>query len=380
MSSNSNNSDDNGGSERKGVIDVAGAVRPGEALDAAAVDAWMKLQRPGLQGVPTITQYAGGVSNWTYRLQYAADREGGSTDFILRRPPAGTKAKSAHDMGREFRVQSALGPVYPVVPRMVGLCSDEAVLGCEFYVMERIEGIIARKNLPRALALDAATTRRLCTQVLDKLIELHGVDVRAAGLQGLGKGAGYCRRQIEGWSDRYEQARTWNVPSFRGVRAWLHERAPADVATCVIHNDWRFDNVVLAPDDPTRVIGVLDWEMATLGDPLMDLGNALAYWVQADDNRLMQATRRQPTHLPGMLTRREVVAYYLDRSGLGRRVSADDFAFYEVYGLFRLAVIAQQVYYRYHHRQTRNPAFKHFWIMVNYFDWRCRGIIGRAKR
>lgn len=360
------------------LVDVGGEVRPGEELNLAAVDAWMKQQRPQLAGLPKVTQYAGGASNWTYRLQYADPADGSRGDFILRRPPAGTKAKSAHDMGREFRVQSALKPVYPVVPSMVGLCSDESVLGCEFYVMERLEGIIPRKNLPRGLALDAATTRRLCTRVLDKLIELHRVDAQVAGLASLGKGAGYCRRQIEGWSDRYLKARTWNVPGYARVRAWLSERVPDDVATCVIHNDWRFDNVVLAPDDPTCVIGVLDWEMATLGDPLMDLGNSLAYWVQADDNRLMRATRRQPTHLPGMLRRDEVIDYYLDRSGLGGRVGRRDFAFYEVYGLFRLAVIAQQIYYRYHHGQTRNPAFKNFWILVNYLDWRCRGIIRRA--
>ncbi len=364
------------------VVDVAGEVRAGEELNVGAVDAWIKQQRPELVGLPKITQYSGGASNWTYRVQYASSSAGGgmATDFILRRPPAGTKAKSAHDMGREFRVQSALKPVYPVVPNMVGLCSDESVLGCEFYVMERVEGIIPRKNMPRGLQLDVATTRQLCTNVLDKLIELHRVDVKAAGLESLGKGSGYCQRQIEGWSDRYEKARTWNVPSYRYVRAWLQERTPQDVANCVVHNDWRFDNVVLAADDPTRVIGVLDWEMATLGDPLMDLGNSLAYWVQADDNKLMQATRRQPTHLPGMLKRDEVIEYYLDRSGLGKRVSAADFAFYEVYGLFRLAGIAQQIYYRYHHKQTRNPAFKNFWILVNYFDWRCKAIIKRAKR
>jgi aminoglycoside phosphotransferase (APT) family kinase protein len=351
------------------LIDVGGAVRAGEELDVRALDAWMKQQRPDLVGLPEITQYSGGASNWTYRVKYA------NGDFILRRPPAGTKAKSAHDMGREFRVQSALKPVYPYVPEMVGLCTDESVLGCEFYVMHRIEGIIPRKNMPRGLDLGAPQVRQLCTNVLDRLIDLHQVDYRAAGLESLGKGSGYCRRQIEGWSDRYLKARTWNTPSYRYVRAWLHDHIPDDVATCVIHNDWRFDNVILDPQEPTRVIGVLDWEMATLGDPLMDLGNSLAYWVQATDGRLMQMTRRQPTHLPGMLTRREVIDYYLDRSGLGSRVSSRDFTFYEVYGLFRLAVIVQQIYYRYHHKQTRNPAFKNFWIMVNYFDWRCRKII-----
>jgi aminoglycoside phosphotransferase (APT) family kinase protein len=146
------------------------------------------------------------------------------------------------------------------------------------------------------------------------------------------------------------------------------------VATCVIHNDFRFDNVVLDPLDPTRLVGVLDWEMATLGDPLMDLGNALAYWVQADDDFFIRALRRQPTHLPGMLTRREVVAYYGERTGR----TAPHWAFYEVYGLFRLAVIAQQIYYRYQRRETRNPSFRNFWLFVNYLGWRCGRIIGAS--
>ncbi|RFA24700.1 phosphotransferase family protein [Alkalilimnicola ehrlichii] len=351
------------------AIDSAGGVRSGEELDIQAVGAWLKQQVPDLAGEPEVTQYAGGASNWTYRLRYP------DHDWILRRPPAGTKAKSAHDMGREYKVQKALKSVYPTVPEMIALCEDESVIGAEFYVMERIEGVIPRARLPKGLALNAEQTRELCTNVIDKLVELHQVDYRAAGLESLGKGGGYCRRQIEGWSDRYEKARTWNVPSFRYVRAWLQDSIPDDIATCVIHNDWRLDNVVLDPKQPTRVIGVLDWEMATLGDPLMDLGNALAYWVQADDPALMRMTRRQPSHLPGMLTREELVAYYLDRMGL----KIDNWAFYEVYGLFRLAVIAQQIYYRYHHKQTRNPAFKNFWILVNYFDWRCRGIIRRSR-
>lgn len=351
--------------------DRASAVRHGEELDAAAVHAWLRGLVPDLgDGPPQVTQYAGGASNWTYRLHYPAH------DLILRRPPAGTRAKSAHDMGREFTVQQRLGPVYPYVPRMVGLCTDESVIGAEFYVMERIAGLIPRRRMPEGVRLDAEQTRRLCLSVIDRLIELHAIDPAMAGLDSLGRGPGYARRQVAGWSDRYEKARTPNVPRFRRVRDWLRDNAPDDVASCVIHNDWRFDNVVLAADDPSRVIGVLDWEMATVGDPLMDLGGALAYWVQADDNALMRTTRRQPTDLPGMLRRQEVVEYYLDRTGL----KPENWAFYEVFGLFRLAVIAQQIYYRYWHRQTRNPAFRNFWILVNYFDWRCRGIIRRSGR
>jgi aminoglycoside phosphotransferase (APT) family kinase protein len=240
--------------------------------------------------------------------------------------------------------------------------------------MRRLPGLILRGNLPRGMQLDASAARRLCLAMLDRLAELHQVDPRAVGLESLGKGPGYARRQVEGWSERYRRARTWNVPRFEKVMAWLRERTPEDVRTCVVHNDYRFDNLVLDEHDPARILGVLDWEMATLGDPLMDLGNSLAYWVQADDDFVMRSVRRQPTHLPGMLTRREVVDYYCERSGL-RPAS---WAFYEVYGLFRLAVIAQQIYYRYFHRQTRNPAFRRFWLIEHYLEWRCRRVIRGA--
>lgn len=352
----------------KGVIDIGGAVREGEELDIAAVDGWLKPQLQGLEGRAEVTQYSGGASNWTYRLEYP------SHDLILRRGPAGTKAKGAHDMGREFKVQSALKPVFPYVPQMHAFCDDEDVIGTDFYVMDRLKGIIPRANMPRELELTPQTTREICMSVIDKFVELHQVDYQAAGLESIGKGDGYCRRQIDGWSGRYAKAKTWNVPSFKKVMRWLDNNCPDDIATCVIHNDYRFDNVVLNPDNPAEVIGVLDWEMATLGDPLMDLGNSLAYWVQEDDDFLIKAMRRQPTHLPGMLTRQEVVDYYLEKSGL----QPDNWTFYEVYGLFRLAVILQQIYYRYHHKQTRNPTFKNFWIMVNYLDWRCKKLIKRA--
>ena len=344
------------------------STRAGEELDILRVDAWLKGQVPGLKGTPEVSQYSGGASNWTYRLRYE------SHDLVLRRPPAGTKAKSAHDMGREFRIQKALGPVFPFVTAMVAFCEDASVIGCEFYVMRRLDGVILRKSPPRDLPLKPDQTRQLCLNMIDTLIALHGVDTAAAGLESLGKGAGYARRQIEGWSDRYRKARTWNVPRFEGVMIWLAAHAPDDVATCVIHNDFRLDNLVLDPKDSTRIVGVLDWEMATLGDPLMDLGNALAYWVQADDDFFIRSLRRQPTHLPGMLTRREVVEYYAQKTG--RRTN--NWAFYEVYGLFRLAVIAQQIYYRYQHGQTTNPAFRNFWMFVSYLGWRCGRVMRRS--
>lgn len=352
------------------ILDKGGKVREGEALDAKAVSTWLRDQEVDIKGEPTVTQFSGGASNWTYRLQYQ------NQDLILRRPPKGTKAKSAHDMVREYTVQKALKDVYPYVPNMIALCTDDAVIGADFYVMERMEGIIPRANLPKGVDLTAEQTRALCTNVIDALIELHQVDYEQyPDLMNLGRGEGYCARQVSGWDKRYVKAKTPNVPSFALVRQWLGKHTPADSKTCVIHNDWRFDNVILDANDPTKVIGVLDWEMATLGDPLMDLGSALAYWIEEDDNLIMQQSRRQPTHLKGMMTREEVVTYYLEQTGL----KIDNWTFYEVFGLFRLAGIVQQIYYRYYNKQTNNPTFKNFWIIVHALHAKCLKLIAQYE-
>jgi len=351
------------------MLDQAGGVRAGEELEAARVDAFLKATVPRLLGGPVIRQFAGGASNLTYLLSYPG------RELILRRPPFGDKAKGAHDMLREARIMQALRPVYPYVPTVVATCADPAVMGCDFYVMDRIRGIIPRRDMPAGLELSEADTRKLCLNVIDRLIELHRVDVKAAGLEALGKGDGYVRRQIEGWSERFRRARTADAPDFEEVMAWLAAKMPAhDVATCLIHNDYRFDNVVLAADNPFDVIGVLDWEMATLGDPLMDLGNTLAYWVQADDDSQFKAIRRQPTHLPGMLTRAEIVAYYGEKTGL----RVDNFDFYLIYGFFRLAVIVQQIYARFHAGQTRNPELASFIHIVHYLHGRCGTLIAAS--
>ncbi len=351
------------------VIDIGGNVRNGEELDDRAVGNWLIEHGEDISGPVEVTQYSGGASNWTYRLKYE------NADLILRRPPTGTKAKSAHDMSREYYVQRALAEYYPVVPEMVLLCQDESVIGCDFYVMKRIEGIIPRANLPKEINFDELQTRELCTNFIDKLIELHQVPYEGTELEKLGKGDGYCQRQVDGWDSRYEKAKTINVPSFKYVRQWLKDHVPSDSKTCLIHNDWRFDNVILDPENPSKIIGVLDWEMATLGDPLMDLGSSLAYWVEESDNAIFKATRRQPTHLKGMFTRAEVVEYYLNKTGL----KTDNWTFYEVFGIFRLAVIAQQIYYRYYHKQTNNPAFKDFWIVIHALHIRALKLIGLQK-
>lgn len=360
----------------------ARAMRDEDAIDVEAVAAWLpahahpEADASRLDGTPRVRQFTGGASNLTYLLRYP------ERDLILRRPPSGTKAKGAHDMHREHNLQRALAPQFPAVAPMVAFCDDTDVIGSEFYVMERLEGVILRKDIPAELGLDEQGVRALCTAAIDQLIALHSVDVEAAGLTRFGKGEGYVRRQVEGWSARYRKARTYGLAhgtgSFEKVMAWLDAHQPNDVANCLIHNDFRFDNLVLASDDPTHVVGVLDWEMATLGDPLMDLGGALAYWVQSDDDRFMQAARRQPTHTPGMMTRDEVWRYYAERSGF--TISPKDQLFYEVFGLFRLAVIGQQIYYRYATGQTSNPAFKAFRNFSLYLEWRARRLIRTAGR
>jgi aminoglycoside phosphotransferase (APT) family kinase protein len=352
------------------LIDQPRSVRSEDALDVAAVDAFLKARLPELIGLPTLAQFPGGASNLTYMLSYPG------RDLILRRPPAGHKAKSAHDVLREAKIMAALKPVYPYVPEIVALGEDQTVIGSDFYVMERLVGVIPRQDLPEGLHLTPEATRQLCLNVIDKLIELHAIDPEASGLSGLGKGQGYVRRQVNGWSERWALALTDDVAPIADVVAWLDRTAPDhEVAVRLIHNDFRFDNVVLSPGDPMKVIGVLDWEMATLGDPLMDLGGALAYWVQADDDITYQTMRRQPTNAPGMLTRAEVIAYYGEKTGL----DVNHFDFYEVFGLFRLAVIIQQIYKRFTLGQTTNPRFAGFAAAANYLGQRCQTLISASS-
>jgi aminoglycoside phosphotransferase (APT) family kinase protein len=349
-------------------IEGAGEVRDEDAFDVDAVAAWLREQGTDIGGPVEVRQFGGGASNLTYSLRTP------TSDLILRRPPTGRKAKGAHDMGREYRIQAALEEPFGLVADMVALCQDDAVIGSDFYVMQRIDGIIPRRDFPPEVDLDEEGVRRLCTGALEVLIRLHRIDPgSSAGLSELGKGTGYVRRQVEGWSTRFRNARTEDVGDYGTVMSWLDEHQPDDVANCVIHNDFRFDNLVLDRNDPTRVVGVLDWEMATLGDPLMDLGGTLAYWVQDDDDEFFRQFRRQPTHLPGMLSRDEVVRYYCD--AMGYRVTPEQWRFYEVYGLFRLGVIAQQIYYRYFHGQTSNEAYARFGPAAQYLEARCNQII-----
>ncbi|WP_249010608.1 phosphotransferase family protein [Conexibacter sp. DBS9H8] len=332
-------------------------VRSEDALDAAALGSWLTAQLPDLNAeIPEIRQFSGGASNLTYLLSFPTS----GRELVLRRPPRGARSGAAHNMAREYRVQHRLGPVFPYVPTVVALCEDESVLGAPFYVMERVPGVVCGLPVPPEIGTTPEALDALGEAFISVLAQLHSVDVDAAGLADLGRGPGYVARQVAQWSDRFVKARTWNVPSFKGVMRWLEENQPDDVGTCLIHNDFRLDNMVFDRSAPLSVNAVLDWEMATVGDPLMDLGGALAYWIQDNDPFLLRRFARQPTHLPGAPRREDIIARYGDLTGR----PMDGIAFYEVFGIFRLAAIIQQIYHRYSTGATTNPAFKHFWLMV----------------
>ena len=349
------------------VIEGAAEVREEDSFDVGAVRAWLAEQGTDLAPDLEVRQFGGGASNLTYSLR------DGEHDLILRRPPSGHKAKGAHDMAREFRIQDGLAGVFPLVPEMVALCEDESVIGLPFYVMQRVDGIIPRRDFPEGVSLDEDQARTLCTHALDVLVDLHQVDVDGTSLVSMNKGDGYVARQVSGWTKRYRDARTEDAGDYERLMAWLNERQPQDVGHCLIHNDFRFDNMVLSREDPTTPVGLLDWEMATVGDPLMDLGGTMAYWVTDQDDEFFRKFRRQPSNLPGMFSREEMVERYCDRMGFS--VDTEQWRFYEVFGLFRLGVIAQQIYYRYFHKQTTNEAYAIFGPAAQFLEQRCLSII-----
>ncbi len=325
------------------IIDQPRKVRPGEELDVAALQAYLTREIPGLEGPLEVDQFGKGFSNLTYLIR-VGDRE-----LVLRRPPFGAKIRSAHDMGREYRILSHLITVYPKAPRALAYCADESVLGAPFYVMERLRGVILRATPPAGVDLDPERMRAISEAFVDNMVAIHGVDYAAAGLGDLGRPQGYVERQITGWAGRYEKARTDDVPEIERVAAWLLEHRPAESAAepaaSLIHNDYKYDNLVLDPDELSRILAVLDWEMSTIGDPLMDLGTTLAYWVEPGDGDALQALQVGLTVLPGNLRRDELVQRYARQSG--RDVTEARMVFYYVFGLFKNAVVAQQIYARY---------------------------------
>jgi aminoglycoside phosphotransferase (APT) family kinase protein len=345
-------------------------VREGEQLDLAAVDRSLKENIENLEGTPLITQFPGGASNLTYSIKYR------NRDLVLRRPPSGTIAKNAHSMFREYRIMNSLRPVYRAVPQTLYYCEQEASpIGAEFYVMDRVDGYLIKKDIPSAWNFTVADTRQLCLSVFDKLIELHRVDFNAIGLEDFGRPAGYIKRQVEGWSGRFEKALTEDVEPYQDVRQWLADKMPeTESSHAILHGDYRIDNVILSPENPMEVVAVLDWEISALGDPLMDLGNTLAYWMQADDSAELRALIGQPSDAPGMLSRRELLDYYAEKTG----TDVSYFDFYSVYGYFRNAVIIQQIYYRFYHGQTKDPRFAGFADAVKILCDHCRTLIGKS--
>jgi aminoglycoside phosphotransferase (APT) family kinase protein len=331
-------------------LDATHPVRPGEELDATALGAWLAAHLPagGDEAAPLfIEQFPGGHSNLTYLVKT------GGRELVLRRPPFGSKVKTAHDMGREYRVLSRLWAVFPEAPRALVHCDDAAVIGAPFYIMERVRGVILRhQKAPAGVDLTPETMRRISEAAVDGLARLHAVDVDAAGLGDLGRPAGYVERQVTGWTERWRGARTDDVPDVDRAASWLAAHLPAETGATLLHNDYKYDNLVLATDLGS-IAAVLDWEMATLGDPLMDLGTSLGYWMDPDDEPGLRSLPAGPTTLPGNLRRTEVVEHYAAASG--RDVSG--ILFYYVFGLLKIAVIAQQIYYRYKQGLTKDERF-----------------------
>jgi aminoglycoside phosphotransferase (APT) family kinase protein len=349
--------------------DKAAPIREGEGFDTAKVEAFLKDSIEGLTGDLAIQQFPSGYSNLTYLLTI------GDRELVLRRPPFGRKAKTAHDMGREYRILQVLQPVFAYCPEPLVYTEDSSIIGSPFYVMERLRGIILRRDLPQGLSFTPEQARQLCERLLDVHVALHSVDFKEIGLENFGKPEGYVKRQVVGWSDRYRAARTDDAPDCEEVMAWILEKMPPDTdKPAIIHNDYKFDNLVLNEKDPMNIIGVLDWEMATIGDPLMDLGNSLAYWVERDDPPEVETIRRMPTNMEGALTREEIVKRYAEKSGL----SIENFDFYYCFGIFRLAVIVQQIYYRYFHGQTKDDRFKTLIFVVKVLNNVARQVMERS--
>lgn len=329
------------------VEDRPRGVRSGEELDAARLEAYLRDRLPDGGGPIAIHQFPSGHSNLTYLVTM------GGREWVLRRPPFGSKVKTAHDMGREHRILSKLHAVFPPAPKPILHCEDDSVLGAPFYLMERVRGVILRRGVPEGLDLGPDTMRRLCESFIDTLADLHALDFRAAGLGDLGKPEGYNERQVVGWTRRYRDAKTDAIDDVDRIAAWLSARIPEESGASLLHNDYKFDNVVLDPKDPTRIVGVLDWEMSTLGDPLMDLGTALGYWVEPSDSDELKMLAFGPTTLPGAMTRRELVARYAERTGR----DASNLLFYYCFALFKTAVVLQQIYYRFKQGLTHDERF-----------------------
>jgi len=328
------------------------AIRADEDFDHDRLAGFLRGRLPESDRPLAVRQFGGGHANLTYLLQY------GEQEYVLRRPPLGPVAASAHDMGREYRVLSVLYRVYPLAPRAYLYCDDPTVIGAPFFVMERRRGTVVRLVIPPEFGggADATANRRLSEALVDALADLHEADYRAVGLEGLGKPEGFLRRQIDGWAQRYERAKTRELAIVDEIVDWLRAEQPPSPPATLLHNDWRLDNIMIDSADAGRVVAVFDWDMCTLGDPLADLGTLLSSWREAGEEVAGMTAGTMPSTVPGFLTRRQAVARY----GARRGVDVATVPYYYVFGLFKIAVVLQQIFHRYHLGQTRDPRFAIF--------------------
>jgi aminoglycoside phosphotransferase (APT) family kinase protein len=338
-------------------------IRAGEELDLASLETYLRAHLPelmegdSLDSAPVeLEQFPGGHSNLTYLVRL------GGHEFVLRRPPFGPVAPTAHDMPREYRLLKAVHPVFTLAPRPYLLCEDTSVIGSPFYLMERRRGLVIRREIPEQVGGDLALRRRISEAMVDTLAALHAADIYSSGLVSIGKPVGFVTRQVRGWTERWGRAKTSEVPEIESVIRWLGERIPAEPdpeagrAATLVHNDFKLDNVMLDPEDPSRVVAVLDWEMCTVGDPLIDVGIFLCYWAMKDDPEARRESISPVTTEPGWVSRAEMVELYAEKTG--RDLSG--ITFYEVFALFKVAVVLQQIYFRYVRGQTHDERFKDF--------------------
>ena len=293
-----------------------------------------------------IQQFTHGYSNLTYLLKIE------DKDYVLRKPPKGA-IKRGHDMHREFKVQSCIHNTFAKAPKMYGFSDDEKILGSDFYIMEKIEGIILNFKEAKTRNIIRSDYKKIANSWLDTLVELHSLDYDAIGLSDLGKPEGYVERQVNNWGKQYLKAKTDEYPEAEMVMQWMRNHQPKKYDYCLIHNDFKYDNVVFKNDTWEEISAVLDWEMATLGDPLMDLGTSLGYWTVATDHDFVKQGIPSPTIFEGNPVRSEIAKMYAEKSGR----NLDNLVFYYVFGLFKIAVIAQQIYFRYKKGWTTDPRF-----------------------
>jgi aminoglycoside phosphotransferase (APT) family kinase protein len=327
-------------------MDETRPVREGEELPLEALNAWLAEHLPSLGTVTEVSQFPGGFSNLTFLLHTTRG------EAVLRRPPHGVASGRAHDMPREARILSVLELRGVPAPRAFATCEDSTVIGVPFYVMERVKGLILRGSTAPSFMTEQVFGK-LSESFVETLVAIHGATPADPVIGGLGKPMGYVARQIEGWTTRWTASRTADVPAMEALGAWLAEHQPGESGACLVHNDYKYDNLVLDPLDPSRIIAVLDWEMATLGDPLLDVGTSLGYWVEAADHPAFKALGLGVTALPGNFTRAQLWDRYLERAGRAHRPST----FYRAFGLFKIAVIAQQIFARYAKGLTTDERF-----------------------